>query len=300
MERSQPMSPRFFYATLIGITALFSMSCVSMETCSSLGSHRHSVKEGSDCDSHSHFISWNVHKAKTQVFTQDVRTLLAEIPEGNNLTLCLQESRSTTFDRITGLHREEVSGHYAPSWRFPFARESTGVLTVGNQVLPHSGVLRVPSPCRELYVASPKVSLRSEIPLDDGRQLQIVNCHGLNFVRISSLPDQLDKIFGSLQCSKSPAIVCGDFNAWSEERLQLLNQKAMDAGLAEAHPRGDEHSPAPKWLGWMKRFNGFDPKIRLDRIYTRGIEVTDCYSHPGVRSSDHLPLIMSYRVLPEG
>lgn len=290
---------RFLYATFLGITGLFSVGCLSMGDCSTLGTHRHSVKEGSACGSQSQFISWNVHKAGNEVFTHDVRSLLDEIPEGNNVTLCLQESRSTTFDMIKGLHRDEVSGHYAPSWRFPFARQSTGVLTVGNQVSPESGVLRVPSPCRELYVASPKVSLRSEIPLPDGRQLQIVNCHGLNFVRISALPDQLDKIFSSLRCSKSPAIVCGDFNAWSEQRLQLLNQKAKDAGLVEAHPRGDEHSPAPKWLGWMNRFNGFDPKIRLDRIYTRGIEVTDCYSHPGVRSSDHLPLVMSYRVLPE-
>jgi endonuclease/exonuclease/phosphatase family metal-dependent hydrolase len=294
MERLQPMLPRFFHSTLIGITALFSVGCVSMGNFSTLKSHPHSVKEGSAFESQSHFISWNVHKARNEVFTHDVRGLLDGIPEGNNITLCLQEVRSTTYDMIKDLPREEVSGHYAPSWRFPFARKSTGVLTIGNQVLPDSGVLRVPSPCRELYVASPKVSLRSEIPLRDGRQLQIVNCHGLNFVRISALPDQLDKIFASLQCSKSPAIVCGDFNAWSEQRLQLLNQKAKDAGLVEVHPRGDDHSPAPN------RFNGFDPKIRLDRIYTRGIEVSDCYSHPGVRSSDHLPLVMRYRVLPEG
>ena len=67
--------------------------------------------------------------------------------------------------------------------------------------------------------------------------------------------------------------------------------------MVEAHPSGEDHSPAPKWLGWMNRFNGFDPRIRLDRIYTRGIEVTDCYSHAGVTSSDHLPLVMCYRVL---
>ena len=49
----------------------------------------------------------------------------------------------------------------------------------------------------------------------------------------------------------------------------------------------------------MIRINGFDPKIRLDRIYTRGLEVLDCYSHTGSESSDHLPLVMSYKVLPK-
>lgn len=300
LELAQPMLLRFFHATVIGITGFFSVGCLSMGTFSTLGSHQHPEKERSAGESHSHFISWNVHKARNEVFTRDVRDLLDVVPEGNNITVCLQEVRCTTFETIKDLHREKVAGHYAPSWRFPFAKESTGVLTIGNQLLPDSGVLRIPSPRRELYVASPKVSLRSGIPLEDGRQLQIVNCHGLNFVRISALPDQLDKIFGALQCSKSPAIVCGDFNAWSEERLQLLNRKALEAGLVEAHPRGDDHSPAPKWLGWMNRFNGFDPKIRLDRIYTRGIEVTDCYAHAGTESSDHLPLVMCYRVLPGG
>ena len=292
------MIPRFFYTTLIGITGFFSVSCLSMHDFSTLGSHNHQVKETSTSEAHSHFISWNVHKAKHKVFTSDVRDLLEDIPEGNNLTLCLQEVQSSTFDKIKDLHREEVSGHYAPSWRFPFAKKSTGVLTVGTQVLPDSGALRLPSPSRELYVTSPKVSLKSEILLEDGRQLQIVNCHGLNFVRISALPAQLDKIFDSLQRNESPAIVCGDFNAWSEQRLLLLNQKALDAGLVEAHPRGEDHSPAPKWLSWMYRLNGFDPRIRLDRIYTRGVEVIDCYSQTGVESSDHLPLVMRYQVLP--
>ena len=290
---------RFLSSVPICLTGLLSVSCLSMEDLSKLGSHNHPIKKILAGEPRSHFISWNVHKAKHTAFTGDVQELVDKIPEGNNMTLCLQEVRSTTFDKIKNLHREEVSGHYAPSWRFPFSKRSTGVLTIGNQVFPDSGVLHVRSPRRELYVASPKVSLKSEIPLEDGRQLQIVNCHGLNFVRISALPAQLDKIFASLQYSESPAIVCGDFNVWSEHRLQLLNQKAEDAGLVEVHPRGGDHSPAPKWLAWMKRLNGFDPKIRLDRIYTRGIEVTDCYAHTGLESSDHLPLVMSYLVVPE-
>lgn len=249
-------------------------------------------------DSPSHFICWNVHKASDPVFTEDVRELLEGIPEESNLTMCLQEVRSTTFDMIKGLHREEVSGHYAPSWRFPFSGKSTGVMTIGNQPLPESGIQSIRSSRRELYVASPKVSLRSEVRLEDGRKLQIINCHGLNFVPFSVLPEQLERIFGALRCSESPAIVCGDFNVWSNRRLDLLNRHAAQSGLVEAHPRGNGHSPAPQWLGWLNRINGYDPEIRLDRIYTRGIEVLDCYFHTGLESSDHQPLVLSYRVPP--
>ncbi|MEP4077667.1 endonuclease/exonuclease/phosphatase family protein [Haloferula sp.] len=282
-----------------GLLALLSVSCISVGSHDSLGSMKKSTKVAVADDSASHFICWNVHKASDEKFTEDVEELLEAVPEKNNLTLCFQEVRSTTFDMIKGLHREAVSGHYAPSWRLPFTKKSTGVLTIGNQPLPESGVVPIRAPRRELYVASPKVSLKSEIPLNDGRKIQVVNCHGLNFVPFSVLPKQLDRIFDTLEDSNAPAIVCGDFNVWSERRLKLLNQRTAEAGLVEAHPRGVEHSPAPRWLRWMNRINGFDPEIRLDRIYTRGLEVLDCYSHTGSESSDHLPLVLSYKVLPE-
>ena len=290
---------RLFSACLVGLFGLPLVSCLSVGSHASLGQVQDTVEKVEVDGSSSHFICWNVHKASDETFTKDVGKLLEDVPKENGLILCMQEVRSTTFDLIKGLHREEVSGHYAPSWRFPFAKKSTGVLTIGNQPLPESGVLPIRAPRRELYVASPKVSLSSEVPLADGRELQIVNCHGLNFVPFSVLPKQLDKIFASLKDTESPAIVCGDFNVWSERRLELLNQRAADVGLVEAHPRGVEHSPAPKWLRWMHRFNGFDPEIRFDRIYTRGLEVLDCYSHTESESSDHLPLVLSYKVLPE-
>ncbi|MEM9237475.1 MAG: endonuclease/exonuclease/phosphatase family protein, partial [Verrucomicrobiota bacterium] len=245
------------------------------------------------------FICWNVHKASDEKFKREVGELLEAVPKDNGLILCMQEVRSTTFDLIKGLHREEVSGHYAPSWRFPFARKSTGVLTIGNKPLPESGALPIRAPRRELLVASPKVSLSNEVPLADGRKLEIINCHGLNFVPVSVLPQQLERIFDPLEDASSPAIVCGDFNVWSRERLELLRRHADAAGLTEALPRGETHSPAPRWLRWMKPINGFDPDIRLDRIFTRGIEVIDCYAHTESDSSDHQPLVLSYRVLPE-
>jgi endonuclease/exonuclease/phosphatase family metal-dependent hydrolase len=290
---------RLFSACLVGLFALPLVSCLSAGNHASLGPVQGSVRRAPVDGSASHFICWNVHKASDETFTEDVKELLETVPEKNNLILCFQEVRSTTFDMIKGLHREAVSGHYAPSWRLPFSKKSTGVLTIGNQPLPESGVVPIRAPHRELFVASPKVSLRSEVPIEDGRKLQIINCHGLNFVPFSVLPKQLERIFDTLEGSESPAIVCGDFNVWSERRLKLLNERAADAGLVEAHPCGPEHSPAPEWLRWMHRINGYDPDIRLDRIYTRGLEVLDCYAHVDSESSDHMPLVLRYKVLPK-
>lgn len=284
---------------LLGLLVLLSVSCLSVGDMASVGSPSgEALRKIPVSGSASHFICWNVHKADHENFQQDIGKLLAKVPKENGLTLCLQEVRCTTFDLITEHKPEGVSGYYAPSWRLPFSRRSTGVLTIANQPLPASGAMPIMAPRREFYVASPKVSLKTETSLPDGRMLQIVNCHGLNFVPFSVLPKQLDQIFDALECSESPTIVCGDFNVWSQKRLDLLEQRAAKAGLVEARPRGPEHSPAPKWLRWMNRFNGYDPDIRLDRIYTRGLEVIDCYAYAGFDSSDHQPLILSYKLLP--
>ncbi|MFC7338024.1 endonuclease/exonuclease/phosphatase family protein [Haloferula chungangensis] len=303
------MFQRFFKASLIGLLVLHSASCLSMRDLTTLGASSEALVRKVPVSARtappeptpstaSHFICWNVHKASHQSFNEDVGELLKAVPEKNGLIVCMQEVRSTTFDLIKGLHREAVSGHYAPSWRLPFAKKSTGVMTFGCQSGAASEARLIRAPKRELFVASPKVSLSSDVPLPDGRTLRVVNCHGLNFVPFSVLPNQLDRILESLKDSDSPAIVCGDFNVWSERRLELLNQRASEAGLSEVVPRGPEHSPAPRWLRWMHRINGFDPDIRLDRIYTRGIEVFDCYTHRDTVSSDHLPLVLSYKVLP--
>jgi endonuclease/exonuclease/phosphatase (EEP) superfamily protein YafD len=282
--------------TLAALLCLATSGCISTREVLSLGTP--SSHASTSTDSISHFICWNVHKADDQRFTREVKELLSTIPKEEGVILCLQEVRSSTYDLIRNLHAEQVTGHYAPSWRLPFSRRSTGVLTVANLALPASGAIPLRAPHREFYIASPKVSLRTATPIADGRTLEVLNCHGLNFVTISAFPKQLDKIFAALKDSDSPAIACGDFNVWSEERLQILNQKAREVGLVEAHTHGPEDSPAPQWLRGLKRFNGFDPDIRLDRIYTRGVEILDCRCHAGPQSSDHLPLILRYRIKP--
>jgi hypothetical protein len=57
-----------------------------------------------------------------------------------------------------------------------------------------------------------------------------------------------------------------------------------------------DYLPERKWLMGLQQFNGFDPDIRLDRNYTRGIEVPGCRCHGESKSSDYLSLILSLLV----
>lgn len=272
--------------------------CVTTPKVFHVGEQLSVVQEIPPREAPSHFICWNVHKASDDRFVSEVRGLLESIPKDDGVILCLQEVRSSTYDLIKNLHREDVSGHYAPSWRRLLSGQSTGVLTVGNHPLPASGAERIASPGRELFVVSPKVSLRTEVPLGDGRTMEVINCHGLNFVREPVFVEQLDLIFGALGDRSQPAIVCGDFNAWSARRLALLREKAGEAGLREAKSRTPVSSPAPKWASGLEGFRGYDPDIALDRIFTRGLDVLDCYSVGDASSSDHKPLVL--RFAPKG
>ncbi|MBK1828604.1 endonuclease/exonuclease/phosphatase family protein [Haloferula rosea] len=283
------------YRLILGLLLAFnSFGCFSVSQVASLGSPE---KAGVvETDQVSHFICWNVHKASHERFKEEVALLMEDIPEEDGVILCMQEVRSSTYEKIKDLHREDISGHYAPSWRFPLSRQSTGVLTIANQSLPASGAVALRSPRREMYVASPKMSLRTAMPIQGGGEVEIINCHGLNFVTESVFPMQLDEVFAALKTPGAPAIVCGDFNTWSEARLKMLRDKAEAMGLSEVEVAGEEHSPAPKWLRRLNLIDGFNPDLRLDRIFTRGIEVIDCHSDDRFESSDHRPLVMRFKV----
>lgn len=274
---------------------------VVVEGLASLDSREKPADSG---DGNFHLVCWNVHKADDSRFADELGSLLAEIPDLDEVVLCLQEARSTTYGLIKDLGGvSKVKGHYAASWRYPLAKESTGVMTLSDQGLAPESAEGLHSRSRELFVTSPKVCLRSDLALADGRRLVVVNCHGLNFVTLRRFEEQLKQVFDSIgpeeadgNADSDPVILCGDFNVWSGRRLQLLEEMALDAGLAEAG--ADQHSgpDTPALLRLLTPIFGYDPSIPLDRIYSRGIEIFGCRSLQNVESSDHSPLVLDFSI----
>ncbi|MFK5923680.1 MAG: endonuclease/exonuclease/phosphatase family protein [Verrucomicrobiota bacterium] len=246
----------------------------------------------------SYLLSWNVHKSEDKGFIKEVQQILKDVPDQAGVILCLQEVRSSTYELIKDLHSEKVSGHYSPSWRYSFSKRSTGLLTVGDSSFAagDAQARQLLSPGREFGFVSPKVSVFTELISADGKKLQIINCHGLNFVTIQTYAKQLDQIFDALEGRDGAAIVCGDFNVWSDRRLDLLRKKAQQVGLNEAVNRAPGKSPALAWMRGLKGVGGYDPALHLDRIFTRGVEVLDCYSIESSTSSDHLPVVLRFNL----
>ncbi len=85
-----------------------------------------------------------------------------------------------------------------------------------------------------------------------------------------------------------PLIVAGDFNDWLGRAEQHLN---IELGVSEVfHTLEGRHAQTfPAWL----------PVLRMDRIYSRGLDVVSCQKLQGApwrKLSDHIPLLAEFRI----
>lgn len=93
---------------------------------------------------------------------------------------------------------------------------------------------------------------------------------------------QLRKLYDLIQETKKPVMVAGDFNTfWGQNEIYLFMRAA---GLRSANTKGLPSYPSRA------------PRKELDFVlYQDGIEVTN-FQIPGVRHSDHLPLVCDFEV----
>ena len=93
---------------------------------------------------------------------------------------------------------------------------------------------------------------------------------------------QLRHLYDLIQETKKPVIVAGDFNTfWGENEIYLFKRAA---GLTSANENGVPTYPSRS------------PRKELDFIlYQEGIRMT-AFDVPGVRFSDHLPLVCDFEM----
>ncbi len=85
-----------------------------------------------------------------------------------------------------------------------------------------------------------------------------------------------------------PLIIAGDFNDWHGRAERYLN---IELGVSEVfHALEGRHARTfPAWL----------PVLRMDRIYSRGLDVVSCqklHGGPWRKLSDHIPLLGEFGV----
>ena len=134
----------------------------------------------------------------------------------------------------------------------------------------------------EPLIQIPKVASVMSFPLEKGDSLLLINVHLINFEwGISAYQTQLEQLFSFIENHQGPIIMAGDFNAWNETRLNLVNNLMQKYGLDSVTLSQDERV----------RFLGYP----LDYIFKRGVKVARATSEV-VTSSDHNPLLMEFEL----
>ena len=212
-----------------------------------------------------HLITWNVHKGQDKGWQED----LARLSNQADFVL-LQEA--TQHQNLSAFS----TALFVSS--FSFKDLLSGVKTF-TQTQPEwycgGGVA-------EPLIQIPKVASMMSFPLKKGDSLLLINVHLINFEwGISTYQAQLEQIFSFVENHQGPIIMSGDFNAWNEERLNLVNNLMKKYGLDSVALSQDKRV----------RFLGYP----LDYIFMRGVKVVSATSEV-VTSSDHNPLLVEFEL----
>ena len=212
-----------------------------------------------------HLITWNVHKGQDTGWQED----LARLSKQADFVLLQEATQHQNLSTFS-------TALFVSS--FSFNELLSGVKTF-TQTQPEwycgGGVA-------EPIIQIPKVASVMNLPLEKGNSLLLINVHLINFEwGISAYQAQLEQLFSFVENHQGPIIMAGDFNAWNEDRLNLVNNLIQKYGLDSVALSQDERV----------RFLGYP----LDYIFTRGVKVVSATSEV-VTSSDHNPLLMEFEL----
>ncbi|WP_244175503.1 endonuclease/exonuclease/phosphatase family protein [Xenorhabdus vietnamensis] len=171
---------------------------------------------------------WNIYKQQRPLW----KNVLTSLAEKSDLIL-LQEAQTTPdllkFITASGLVADQVPAFVIP-------QHPSGVMTLASSPPVYCCPLREKEPILRLS----KSSLITIYPLPDKRQLMVINVHAINFsLGIDVYSRQLNNIGIHISLHNGPVIFAGDFNAWSRQRLKILERFARRMRLKEVHFNDD-------------------------------------------------------------
>lgn len=231
-------------------------------------------------------LNWNIHKEGN---TREWKKAIARIVEDKDPDfLLLQEVR------LDGEVGNFISENLQYGWEFsPNVYQSrygaySGVLTASN-IKPKT-VESALSKKTELFSEIKKTLLIAKYPVSDtSTELLVINIHAINFnIRLDGYKEQMRCIAGAIMEHDGPVILAGDFNTWSEARLNLLNKLAGDMKLEKVN-FGPEADDITAVFG-----NSLDHificKERLEVVHGSQDVIAN------IEPSDHSPLFVELRI----
>jgi endonuclease/exonuclease/phosphatase (EEP) superfamily protein YafD len=136
----------------------------------------------------------------------------------------------------------------------------------------------------EPWVKTHKVSFLCRYELKDNSFLTVINVHMINFVKIKKFKEQLNQIREIASLESGRLIICGDFNTWSKKRMNLLLKLISDLDLSLVKFSKNSH----------KKILLSNP---LDHIFYRGLEVVESKILDDIKTSDHKPMLVRFKLI---
>ncbi|GEA49370.1 UPF0294 protein [Vibrio inusitatus NBRC 102082] len=217
-------------------------------------------------------LVWNIYKQNKETWQPELTKLL----KGKQLGLLQEVSFTDEFK--DWLYQLDWVGQQVKA--FESFDVSAGVFNI-TQVYP----IRV---CAQLdaepWIQIPKSALFATYPLSNGEVLAVGNLHGINFtIGTKAYSKQLKLLASKLEQHNGPVILGGDFNTWSDARLEQLTEIVSSANLEEVQFEPDQRT---QFMGGHV----------LDHLYYRGLELKKAEA-PISGASDHNPMIASFSIV---
>jgi len=210
-------------------------------------------------------LSWNIKKQSRPQLNVDLAGLSKEV----DLAL-LQEVHMEG----RGLHHFNESWHRNFASGFSLPRRTTGVMTLSTSGFVHQDKFIHAEP---LFRTNKAASLTCYPLKGIDQTLLVINLHAVNFsLGMQSYNRQLHDLLAHVDSHEGPVIFAGDFNAWHQQRLQLLEEIASHRGLREVTFDDDRR---------MRIFGRF-----LDYMFVRDLQVLEARTLHS-EGSDHNPLL---------
>ena len=218
-------------------------------------------------------LNWNIYKGEKKNWAKDFR----QLSDGQDLVI-IQEARLSPEVKET-LKKQSI--HWTLNTGFVVNDEATGVLTGSRVKAASSCGLRTTEP----FLRLPKTVLVNKYDLSGtNEKLLVANIHSINFTLGTEVySEQIKTLTAAITQHQGPVIVAGDFNSWSEDRKQIIDDMVTELSLKAVTYQS------------KNRVTIFGNEI--DHVFYRGMESVASEAQQ-VTSSDHNPIKVTFRVLP--
>lgn len=212
---------------------------------------------------------WNIYKQDDDNWRSELTTLV----EKSDLIVLQEAKLSFLLQQLMQQH--ELSWTQVEA--FSVYKQSMGVLTA-SRVAPISVCKKTVA---EPWLRFPKSSLISYYPwAGSDEPLLVANMHMINFtLGVDEFTQQLESAIAVIRQHKGPVIMAGDFNTWTNKRLDQLQTMTASVELEQLIYQKDVRKTA---FG--------NP---LDDVYFRGMQQLTASSYE-TDASDHNPIVARF------